>query len=85
MPPVRIAPSILAADVLQLQEQVQAVEGGADRFQIDVMDGIFVPNISFGFPVVEAMRRATTLLLEAHLMIVQQDRYLTNLHKQAPM
>ena len=85
MPPVRIAPSILAADVLQLQEQVQAVEGGADRFQIDVMDGIFVPNISFGFPVVEAMRRATTLLLEAQLMIVQQDRYLTNLHKQAPM
>ena len=85
MPPVRIAPSILAADVLQLQEQVQAVEGGADRFQIDVMDGIFVPNISFGFPVVEAMRRATTLLLEAQLMIVQQDLYLTNLHKQAPM
>jgi len=76
MSTIRISPSILAADVLKLREQVQAAEGGADRFQIDVMDGMFVPNISFGFPLVEAMRRATTLLLEAHLMIVQPDRYL---------
>jgi ribulose-phosphate 3-epimerase len=76
MSTIRISPSILAADVLQLREQVQAAEGGADRFQIDVMDGMFVPNISFGFPLVEAMRRSTTLLLEAHLMIVQPDRYL---------
>ena len=76
MSPIRISPSILAADVLQLREQVQAVEGDADRFQVDVMDGLFVPNISFGFPLVEAMRRASTLLLEAHLMIVQPDRYL---------
>ncbi len=72
-----IAPSILAADFLRLQEQVQAAErGGARRFQIDVMDGLFVPNISFGMPLVEAMRRATAGLLEAHLMIVQPDRYL---------
>ncbi len=76
MSTIRISPSILAADVLKLREQVQAAEGGADRFQIDVMDGMFVPNISFGFPLVEAMHRATTLLLEAHLMIVQPDRYL---------
>jgi len=76
MSPIRICPSILAADVLQLREQVQAAEGYADRFQIDVMDGMFVPNISFGFPVIQAMRRATTRLLEAHLMIVQPDRYL---------
>jgi ribulose-phosphate 3-epimerase len=76
MSTIRISPSILAADVLQLREQVQAAEGGADRFQVDVMDGMFVPNISFGFPLVEAMRRATTLLLEAHLMIVQPERYL---------
>ncbi len=77
MPTVKIAPSILAADFLKLQEQVQAAErGGADRFQVDVMDGVFVPNISFGFPLVAAMRRATKLLLEAHLMIVQPDRYL---------
>lgn len=60
-----------------LREQVQAAErGGAARFQVDVMDGVFVPNISFGFPLVEAMRRATTGLLEAHLMIVQPDHYL---------
>ena len=76
MSTIRISPSILAADVLKLREQVQAAEGGADRFQIDVMDGMFVPNISFGFPLVQAMHRATTLLLEAHLMIVQPDRYL---------
>ena len=72
-----IAPSILAADLLRLREQVEAAErGGARRFQIDVMDGMFVPNISFGMPLVEAMRRATDTLLEAHLMIVQPDRYL---------
>jgi len=77
MPTVQICPSILAADILKLQEQVQAAErGGAARFQVDVMDGVFVPNISFGLPVVAAMRRATSTLLEAHLMIVQPDRYL---------
>lgn len=72
-----IAPSILAADFLRLREQVEAAErGGARRFHVDVMDGVFVPNISFGMPLVEAMRRATDTLLEAHLMIVQPDRYL---------
>lgn len=77
MTPPQICPSILAADFLKLLDQVQAAErGGAARFQLDVMDGVFVPNISFGFPLVEAMRRATTQLLEAHLMIVQPDRYL---------
>src|SRR5262245_47319006 len=77
MSTVKISPSILAADFLKLHEQVQAAErGGAERFQIDVMDGVFVPNISFGFPLVEAMRRATKRLLEVHLMIVQPDRYL---------
>lgn len=73
----QICPSILAADFLKLQEQVQAAErGGAARFQVDVMDGVFVPNISFGMPLVAAMRRATPTLLEAHLMIVQPDHYL---------
>ena len=61
---------------------MQAAErGGADRFQVDVMDGVFVPNISFGAPLVEAMRRATPLLLEAHLMIVNPDRYLDDFAK----
>ncbi len=73
---VKIAPSILAADLLRLGDQVAAAEqGGADRFQVDVMDGVFVPNISFGLPVVAALRRATQRLLEAHLMIVQPQRY----------
>lgn len=77
MSKIQIAPSILAADFLKLQEQVQAAEhGGANRFQLDVMDGVFVPNISFGLPLVKAMRRATTKLLEVHLMIVQPERYL---------
>lgn len=77
MSEIKICPSILAADFLRLQEQVQAAErGGARRFQIDVMDGMFVPNISFGFPVVTAMRRVTGALLEAHLMIAQPERYL---------
>ena len=72
----KIAPSILAADLLHLGEQIAAAEqGGADRFQVDVMDGVFVPNISFGLPVVAAARRATKRLLEAHLMIVQPERY----------
>jgi ribulose-phosphate 3-epimerase len=74
---VSICPSVLAADLLKLKEHVEEAERvGADRFQVDVMDGMFVPNISFGFPLIEAMRRATTLPLEAHLMIVQPDRYL---------
>jgi ribulose-phosphate 3-epimerase len=77
LPPVRICPSILAADLLRFRDQVRSAEdGGADRFQIDVMDGMFVPNISFGFPLVEAMRRATRLPLEAHLMIARPDRYI---------
>ncbi len=73
---VYLTPSILAADLLKLGEQVSAAgQGGADRFQVDVMDGVFVPNISFGLPLIKAMRRATALPLEAHLMIVQPERY----------
>ncbi len=74
---IKIAPSILSADFLRLGEEVKAAEkGGADRFQIDVMDGLFVPNISMGGLIVEAMRRATALPLEVHLMIVQPERYI---------
>jgi ribulose-phosphate 3-epimerase len=73
---IKIAPSILAADFWQLGEQVQAAEeAGVDRFHIDVMDGRFVPNISLGLPIVEAMRRGTTLPLEMHLMILEPERY----------
>jgi ribulose-phosphate 3-epimerase len=73
---VKFAPSILAADFWRLGEQVKAAEeAGADRFHIDVMDGRFVPNISLGLPIVEAMRRGTSLPLEMHLMIQEPERY----------
>ena len=72
-----VVPSILSADFAQLGEQVEAAQaGGADRIQIDVMDGRFVPNITVGPLIVEAVRRHTTLPLETHLMIVEPERYL---------
>jgi ribulose-phosphate 3-epimerase len=71
-----VVPSILSADFARLGEQVEAAQaGGADRLQIDVMDGRFVPNITVGPLVVEAVRRHTSLPLEAHLMIVEPERY----------
>lgn len=73
---IQIVPSILSADFTRLGEQVAEAEaGGADRFQVDVMDGHFVPNISFGPYVTAAVRRATRLPLEAHLMIDAPERY----------
>jgi ribulose-phosphate 3-epimerase len=73
---VNFAPSILAADFWRLGEQVKAAEeAGANRFHIDVMDGRFVPNISLGMPIVEAMRRGTALPIEMHLMIQEPERY----------
>ena len=72
-----IIPSILSADFARLGAQVaEAQAGGADRVQVDVMDGRFVPNITVGPLVVEAVRRNTTLPIEAHLMIVEPERYL---------
>jgi ribulose-phosphate 3-epimerase len=74
---VKIAPSILAADFANLGAEAQEAEqAGADRIHLDVMDGRFVPNITFGPVVVGALRRAVRLPLEAHLMIVEPERYL---------
>jgi ribulose-phosphate 3-epimerase len=75
-----IVPSILSADFARLGQQVEEAQaGGADRIQIDVMDGRFVPNITVGPLIVEAVRRHTNLPLEAHLMIVEPERYVEDI------
>lgn len=77
MSDVKLAPSILSADFTRLGEQVREAEkAGADRIHVDVMDGHFVPNISMGPLVVQAIRPITSLPLEVHLMISDPDRYL---------
>jgi len=71
-----IAPSILSADFAHLEEQVKLINRSeADLLHIDVMDGVFVPNISFGFPVMEALKKYSTKPLDVHLMIVHPERY----------
>jgi ribulose-phosphate 3-epimerase len=73
--PVRIAPSILACDFARLGEELSAVEAaGADWIHVDVMDGHFVPNLTLGPPIVEAVRRSTSLPLDVHLMIEAPER-----------
>jgi ribulose-phosphate 3-epimerase len=74
---IEILPSILSADMARLGEEIEAVRrGGAKAIHVDVMDGHFVPNITIGPPVVRAVRRATELLLDVHLMIEEPDRYI---------
>jgi ribulose-phosphate 3-epimerase len=73
---VRIAPSLLAADFARLKEQIKQIEdGGADWLHVDVMDGVFVPNLSFGAKVIETCRAITKLPLDVHLMVVEPEKY----------
>jgi ribulose-phosphate 3-epimerase len=77
MQPIWIGPSIITADLLRLGEEIAAAESaGVNYIHLDVMDGRFVPNITFGLPVAEAIRQATKLPLDVHLMIVEPEKYI---------
>ncbi len=75
---LQVAPSILSADFGRLADDIKQVEAAADLLHLDVMDGRFVPNITIGPMVVEAVRKATDLPLDVHMMIVEPDRYLSD-------
>lgn len=72
---IQVAPSMLAADFLHLEKDVELVNEHADLFHLDVMDGVFVPNISYGFPLVEAIAEKAVKPLDVHLMIVEPEKY----------
>lgn len=78
---IKISPSILAADFSRLGEEIKKIEAaGADMVHIDVMDGKFVPNISFGIPVIKSIRNLTSLTFDVHLMIDEPERYIGAFH-----
>lgn len=82
--PVKISPSVLTADFLNLKEDIKKLEdSGTDMLHLDVMDGIFVPNISFGVPVIKSVKQHTHLPLDVHLMIDRPHRYIKEFCKYA--
>lgn len=77
-----LAPSILAADLLNLGAEIKKIEDSGSKYvHVDVMDGCFVPNISFGMPVITAVRKATDLVVDVHAMIVDPDKYIMDFIK----
>ena len=73
---IKISPSVLAADFTRLGEELLDIErAGADMVHLDVMDGVFVTNISFGLPVIEALRKKSSIIFDVHLMIVEPEKY----------
>ena len=78
---IKVAPSMLSADFLHLEEDVDFVNQYADVFHLDIMDGVFVPNLSYGFPVVEAIAKKAVKPLDVHLMIVEPEKYVDRFAK----
>ena len=79
---VRIAPSLLSADFTRLKDEIAMIEaGGADWLHVDVMDGVFVPNLTFGAKVIESCRKLTALPLDVHLMVVEPEKYFESFAK----
>lgn len=76
---MKVAPSILTADFLHLERELKTIDNASDFIHLDIMDGTLVPNISFGFPVVEAVARAVSSPMDAHLMVVNPDKWFEKL------